>query len=111
MEIERLEFIDAVRWLADRMGIQIPTQAVNQESYEKKETVYNALRFAAEYYVQNLHEPETGLLARQYLEDRRLSEKTVERFQLGYAPILGTACLSMPNAVISKRRFCSGPGW
>ncbi|MCY4159367.1 MAG: DNA primase [Bacteroidetes bacterium] len=86
MEIERLDFLDAVRWLADRMGIEIPVQVADQEEFKKKETIYNALRFAAEYYVKKLQESTIGLPAREYLEARGLTDKTAERFKLGYAP-------------------------
>ncbi len=85
MEIERLEFVDAVRWLAGRMGIKIPERVQDQGAYEKRETVYNALRFAAEYYMHNLQEPTIGHQARTYIAERGLTEKTVERFKLGYA--------------------------
>jgi len=86
MEVERLDFIDAIRWLADRMGIEIPVKVTDQEAYKKKEIVYTALRFASEYYTQKLQDPVTGLPAREYLDARGLMEKTIERFKLGYAP-------------------------
>lgn len=86
MEIERLDFPDAVRWLADRMGIEIPDHPTDQEHFKKKEVVYSALRFAAEYFVRQLQEPVSGLHAREYLKQRGLSEKTIQRYQLGYAP-------------------------
>jgi len=86
MEIERLLFLDAVRWLADRAGIIIPERAVDQEGYKEKEIVYHALRFAAEYFVKQLLEPVTGAPARDYLSQRGLTDKTIERFKLGWAP-------------------------
>ena len=86
MEIERLEFVDAVRWLADRAGIKIPEQRVDREAYEKTEVVYHALRFASEYFTQKLQDSAAGAEARAYLQGRGLTEKTIERFQLGYAP-------------------------
>lgn len=86
MEIERLEFVDAVRWLADRAGIKIPEQRVDREAYEKTEVVYHALRFASEYFTQKLQDSVSGTEARAYLQGRGLTEKTIERFQLGYAP-------------------------
>ncbi len=85
MEKERLEFVDAVRWLASRMGIKIPEQVHDREAFEKKETVYHALRFASEYYMRNLQEPTVGKQARDYIAERGLTQKTVERFKLGYA--------------------------
>ena len=86
MEVERLDFADAVRWLADRMGIEIPVRVVDQEAFAEKEIVYNALRFAAEHYAQRLEEPASGSGAREYLDMRGLTPKTIERFKLGYAP-------------------------
>jgi len=86
MEIERLLFVDAVRWLAERVGITIPTHVGDQEAYEKKEIVYHALRFAAKYYVEQLLNPHSGLHAREYLKKRGLTDQTIEKFKLGYAP-------------------------
>lgn len=86
MEIERIEFPDAVRWLANRMGIPIPVQRGDQEESGEKETVYNALLFASDYFTQKLRDPVLGNQAREYLRGRGLTDKTIERFKLGYAP-------------------------
>ncbi len=86
MEIERLEFVDAVRWLAGRAGIEIPEQRVDKEAFQKTEVIYHALRFAAEYFSRQLRETLSGTQARAYLHGRGLTETTIERFQLGYAP-------------------------
>ncbi len=84
MEIERLLFLDAVRWLADRAGITIPEQAVDQNAYQEKEVIYHALRFAADYFVKQLLG--SGSQARDYLSRRGLTDQTIERFKLGWAP-------------------------
>ena len=86
MEIERLEFVDAIRWLADRAGIEIPKTEEGKKAYDKRESVYEALRFASEYYVEKLNDPTAGAQAREYLHGRALTEKTISRFGLGYAP-------------------------
>lgn len=86
MEIERLEFVDAIRWLADRAGIEIPKTEEGKKAYDKRESVYQALRFASVYYVDKLNDPASGARAREYLHGRALTEKTISRFSLGYAP-------------------------
>lgn len=86
MEIERLEFVDAIRWLADRAGIEIPKTEEGKKAYDKRESVYEALRFASEYYVEKLNDSNSGARAREYLHERGLTEKTITRFNLGYAP-------------------------
>ena len=86
MEIERLEFVDAIRWLADRAGIEIPKTEEGKKAYDKRESVHEALRFACEYYVGKLNNPASGAQAREYLHGRALTEKTISRFSLGYAP-------------------------
>ena len=86
MEIERLEFVDAIRWLADRAGIEIPKTEEGKKAYDKRESVYEAIRFASEYYVKKLNDPTSGARAREYLHGRELTEKTISRFSLGYAP-------------------------
>ena len=86
MEIERLEFVDAIRWLADRAGIEIPKTEEGKKAYDKRESIYEALRFASEYYVGKLNDPTSGARAREYLHGRALTEKTISRFSVGYAP-------------------------
>ena len=86
MKTERVEFLDAVRSLAERSGISLP----KEESFQggkSSDTVrfYEANTLAQSYYRQCFLSKE-GEAARRYLAKRGLQEKTLEFFQVGYAP-------------------------
>lgn len=85
MQLLGLDFVEAVRYVAERSGIQIP------ERSEPKEEPYRDLReaaaFAADWFQRQLWDEEAGARARRYvLHERALPEEAVRRFGLGYAP-------------------------
>lgn len=85
MKLLGLDFVDAVRYVAERSGVHIP------ERPESEPDPYGDLRgtvaFAAEWFQGQLWEDKGGEPARRYLlEERELSEDAVRRFGLGYAP-------------------------
>lgn len=84
MEHEKLSFIEAVRMLAQRAGIDLPERRVS-EAGERFDALYEANAHAAEFYHRLLLRSE-GEAARRYLLDRRFTEQTLKEFQLGYAP-------------------------
>ncbi len=95
-ERERVGFPEAVRSLAKRVGEPVPEA---KEGCGKHAEVYHALRFASEYFAGQLHETTAGASALAYLRDRGLTERTVERFQLGYAPESWEGILKAAEAV------------
>ena len=83
--VERVEFSDAARILAERAGITIPDEQGPGDA-SPNEAVYHALRFAARYYHEQLtHAPE-GKKALAYLRERNLGASVIQRFGMGYAP-------------------------
>ncbi|MGQ9556907.1 MAG: DNA primase [Desulfurispora sp.] len=88
MLAENIDFQDAVRRLADRAGIRIPPTgdpAAARRAAEE-ERVWKINQLAAAYYHRQLLEAPGAQEARRYLQERGLSEQTVQTFQLGYAP-------------------------
>ncbi|NOY81530.1 MAG: DNA primase [Kiritimatiellaeota bacterium] len=95
MDIENVDFVGAVRLLAQRAGIVIPERpvrrdptapgAAGEESGPRKEDVLKLLRNVAQWYGSLLKE-EQGRKAREYVEARGLSAQDIARFGLGYAP-------------------------
>ena len=83
MEIDRVEFVQAVRTLAQRAGISIPSTSKQRDPHE---AVYSALRFAAEFYKNQLAKNADQGAGARYLQGRGLTDNIVRRFQLGYAP-------------------------
>lgn len=87
MKHERFTFPEAIRYLADRVGVTIPTRSVSagQGGAEGRLRLYEVQRLTLDYFRQELGSPEGGV-ARQYLADRGIDEGIQERFQLGFAP-------------------------
>ena len=86
MEIEGLDYPDAVRFLAKRAGMELPEEDRKEASnYRYKEKLWQLLKDAARYYHACLKGPQ-GQAGRQYLLSRGLSADTIVRFGLGFAP-------------------------
>ncbi len=85
---EKLEFPEAVRFLADKVGIVIPDSnpGANQTAGLKQE-VYRINEIAVEYFQQNLlsKSDQEVKKAREYLKDRGVRLEDVKQFKLGFA--------------------------
>jgi DNA primase len=97
MEMEKCEFPDAVRNVAEKCGIAIP-HPKERSPQERKENQQRAAlvemhREAQTFFVKQLESTAEGKAARAYLEDRGLDKDAVERFGIGYAPSGGDALL------------------
>ncbi|WP_037586549.1 DNA primase [Stenoxybacter acetivorans] len=89
MEYQGLSFTDAVRFLADRVGLTLP-QAVRRQNPEAaqarkkaQQTLEETTAAAAVFYQQQLAQ---SAQAQHYLQRRGLNEEIIEQYQLGYAP-------------------------
>ncbi len=83
--IENLDYVEAVRFLAQKAGMTMPEDGRNDRSAKLKTRIYEANREAARFFYRKLYSPE-GKKALDYLRSRGLSEKTIVHFGLGYAP-------------------------
>ncbi|HRZ87576.1 MAG TPA: CHC2 zinc finger domain-containing protein, partial [bacterium] len=86
MQYERLDFIEAVKLLAERGGVQIPAYEKGRAEGQGKDRLYKANEFAAACYHDFLLRDPLAEKARQYLAKRGLQRKTIEMFSVGYAP-------------------------
>ena len=87
--IENVSFPEALRIVAERFGIPVPTNtAFDDRKAEEKNQVLEANERAVNYFRQALAS-EPALSARQVLQKRQIAADFVERFQLGYAPQSG----------------------
>ena len=82
--IENLDYIESVKFLAQRAGIPMPEEARDQTA-ELKQRLLEINREAARFY-RDVLLSEAGTEGRQYLAQRQLSENTVRKYGLGYAP-------------------------
>ena len=85
MEMENLPFVDAVKLLAKRAGLEVPESGEN-EAYRKKRTRLLELpRDGARFNHDYLTGP-GGQRVRDYIAQRQISPRTATRFGLGAAP-------------------------
>ena len=92
MEVEGLDYPDAVRFLAKRAGMEVPEDREHSSVYRKQERLRALCKEAARFYRQELFAP-GGKEARDYLIRRGVSSQTVSRFGLGYSPNAWSALL------------------
>ncbi len=85
MKRQGLSFTDAVRQVADRVGVEIPRWEGPRQEDDPNRRLYEAVSFAADFYERMLRE-DAGEAARRYLEKRGVDEAAIARFRLGYAP-------------------------
>lgn len=86
MEANNLPFMDAVRKLADKAGLQVPQMShENKEEIEKRASQYDIMEMAAKFFEKCLRMPE-GVRAMDYLANRGFGDEIITKFRLGYAP-------------------------
>jgi len=86
MEYEKVDFVTAVKILADRAGVEIVYEGGQPENSGDKDALYKIHREAAAFYHRLLTEGIEGAEARRYLEERDLAADLLKEFQVGFAP-------------------------
>lgn len=87
MEYENYSFVEALKYLADRAGVELPQIEYSKEEREKrdlKSTLLEINKLAAKYYYAQL-KTDKGKAAWTYLKNRGLSDETIVHFGLGYS--------------------------
>jgi DNA primase len=85
MKQQNISFGDALRLLAEKAGVAIPSGARQEADKERYERLYQANEAASQYFHNLLLNSPAGEKARNYVAQRALSEETVAHFQLGYS--------------------------
>ncbi len=84
--IENLDYIDAVRFLADRVGIDMPDENNYDSTMNKRRLrMLEANREAARFF-HNCLKTNDGTIGYRYFKDRGLTDDTIRKFGLGFAP-------------------------
>jgi DNA primase len=86
MKTEKVSFIEAVRTLANRAGIELPMADSAQTGSTQNEQLFRANMLAARFYFNSLTQTSEGGFALEYLRKRGFTDDTIKRFGLGYAP-------------------------
>lgn len=87
MEYENYSFLEALKFLAERAGVQLPEQEYSEEAKRQsdfKGRLLEANKQAAKYFYYQLSSPR-GKTAHEYLINRSLTEDTIKQFGLGYS--------------------------
>ncbi|MFB3905027.1 MAG: DNA primase [Acidobacteriota bacterium] len=87
MLMENLSFVDAVARLAERQGIPLPKKeaAVTAQDDDRRR-LFEIMELAGAFFRESLAKHPSSGEAHSYLENRRISQETIEAFGIGYAP-------------------------
>ena len=85
-QIENLEYMPALEFLAKRVGITLPESARHTEGGFDRMRMQNMNRDAARFFRECLFDPGIGAEAMAYLQKRGLDAATIKRFGLGFSP-------------------------
>src|SRR6202142_2480727 len=91
-KIENITFPEAIRAVAQKMGVALPKQTFSSEAEAKDARLRTVLleihERACAFFQECLRKPE-GARAREYLAGRGLNEETIKQFRIGFAPDSG----------------------
>lgn len=86
MQSENLDFVEAVKLLAQKCGMDLPEEnGFDKGNAEKRKTIYKINSLSGRFFYDRLFDKSNKEVF-DYLEKRQLSGSTVNRFGLGYAP-------------------------
>ncbi len=87
MQMEHLDFVEAVKMLAEKAGIAIPETNghTRTDNAEARLLIYKINAEAGRFFYAQLSTPQ-GTIAREYIVKRGLSQNTVNKFGVGYSP-------------------------
>ncbi|WP_287478339.1 DNA primase [Anaerostipes sp.] len=89
MEYENFSFPEAVRFLAERAGMELPEEEMNEEArrqMDEKARLREMNKLAANYFYYLLHS-KRGKRGLEYFKKRGITEETIRHFGLGFADI------------------------
>ncbi|HBB76389.1 MAG: DNA primase [Candidatus Levybacteria bacterium RIFOXYA1_FULL_41_10] len=109
MEYEKIEFLEALRSLAKRVGIEIKTGDFATSSI--KEKIYQVNKIASGFYQYILTEHRAGEKALSYLlEKRKMNKALIKSFGLGYSPSNNALAAYLINKKKYKKQDLSDAG-
>ena len=82
MEFDHMHFVDAVEYLANRVGLEVPRDAVAAIT-PSQQGLFDALDTCSQFYQQQLRKTPKAI---EYLKQRGISGETAGRFELGFSP-------------------------
>jgi DNA primase len=93
MELEKYSYVEALRWLANKYGIEIEETEATPEAklyQQASDSLYVINNFGQKFFSEALFDTEEGQdVALSYLKQRGFREDIIKKFQLGYNPAGG----------------------
>src|SRR5215470_3846607 len=90
MEHEKYSYVDALKWLANKYGIEVEETFATDEQRQQMQaadSLYIINSFAQQFFSKMLFETEEGQdIGLSYLKERGFREDIIKKFQLGYSP-------------------------
>jgi len=88
MKSEGLDFLEALKLMADRAGIILPEEdsVVDDKIHQLKKKIYTINKITAKFYYDTLVKEECGKEGLDYFVKRGITSKTIIKYGLGYAP-------------------------
>jgi DNA primase len=90
MEHEKYSYVDALKWLANKYGIEIEETFQSDEQRQQQQSadsLYIINNFAREFFSRMLFDTEEGQdVGLAYFKERGFREEIIQKFQLGYSP-------------------------
>lgn len=85
-EIEGMEFVEALKYLANKAGVQLDNNFRSEINTSQKNRIKEINKEAARFFHNFLVKMPSSKLALDYLRNRGLKEETIEEWQIGYVP-------------------------
>jgi DNA primase len=89
MEHEQLSYVEAIKWLGRKYGIDVPDKEMTPEEMAAqglRESLFVVNSFARDYFQHVLHDTEDGNIGMQYFRSRGFRDDIIKKFQLGFCP-------------------------
>ncbi len=84
MKMEGIEFGDALRMLARRAGVQLPSY--HPETQTKRNRLYEICEISCRFFEKQLHSSQAGRQVLKYFTGRGLAAESIKQWRLGYSP-------------------------
>ncbi len=115
MRQEGVDFVEALRMLARRAGVQLDTDPQADGRRRHRELLERANRIAREHFVANLHHHPAAAAARAYVRRRGFNKWAVETFEIGFAldswdDLLNKLAAEGINATVAQEAGLVKPG-
>ncbi|MGE0772734.1 MAG: DNA primase [Cyclobacteriaceae bacterium] len=86
MEHEGMTYAEAIRFLANKYGVEIKENVQEPDEPSDREGLYILMNFAKDYYKELLLKNEEGRgVGLSYFRERGFNDRTIQKFELGYA--------------------------